>query len=91
MGEILRFVEIGSDFKFADLGADIPIGVVVAGIGAGVDLGVGGFGEWVVGEPQLDLDGGECTFSNFCSWVYSFSMFLGTETLAFQGFWRSPR
>ena len=56
LGEILRFVEICSDFKFADLGADVPIGVVIASISAGVDVGVGGFGERVVSEPQLDLD-----------------------------------
>ena len=41
MDEILRFIEIGSDFKFADFGADVPVGVVVAGVGAGVDVGVG--------------------------------------------------
>ena len=56
MGEVLRFVEIGSDFKFADLGADVPVGVVVAGVGAWVYVGVGGFRERVVCEPQLDLD-----------------------------------
>jgi hypothetical protein len=51
----VRFVKVGSDFSLVELVADIPVSIVVAGVGAGVDFGVLVLGDGVVGEAELDL------------------------------------
>jgi hypothetical protein len=48
-------VQAGPDIAVIDLVADVPVGVVVAGIGAGVEEGFDVLGGGVVGEAQFDL------------------------------------
>lgn len=48
-------MKVGSDFSLVELVADIPVSIVVAGVGAGVDFGVLVLGDGVVGEAELDL------------------------------------
>jgi len=84
-------MEVGSDVSAVDLVADVPMRVVVPGVSARVEFWVFVLGDGVVCEAELDLGGGLGTLSNFCSWVSSFSKFLGTETLVFHCFLRSPR
>ena len=79
------------DLLLGDLVADVPFGVVVPGLGARVDQRLLVLGNGVVREAQFDLCCTLPTFSSFCSWVYSFSKFFGTETLAFQSFFRGSK
>ena len=74
-----------------DLIADVPLGVVIASVCAWVDDRINIFGDGMISEAKLDLNYKELTFSSFCSWVYSYSKLLGTDTLPFHSFFCSPR
>ena len=63
----LLFHKVFLDFFWDGLVADVPLGVVIASVGASVDHWLPILGGWWVGETQLDLGEGVITFSSFCS------------------------
>ena len=51
----VRFIQIGPDFQFADLCADIPISIVISGVCAGINGGIERFRDGIIGESKFDL------------------------------------
>ena len=71
--------------------ADVPFSVIIPCLSARICNWILILRNRMVREAKLDLCCLYSTLSNFCSWVSSFSKFLGTDTLAFQFFFLSPR
>ena len=46
----IRFVEVSSYLQFADLCADVPVGIVISGIGTWIYFGRAAFGYGLIGE-----------------------------------------
>lgn len=59
MGAGVLLEEVLFELLGNHLVADVPFGVVVARVGAGVEFGVGVLGDGVVHEAELDLGEGE--------------------------------
>lgn len=70
---------------------NIPICVIITSISSLEEQGLFILGNRLISEPQLDLLYFKLTFRSFCSCVYSFSKFFGTDTLVFHAFLRRPR
>lgn len=71
--QMVRLVQVGSDFFVLDFGADVPIGVVVSGVSSWVDDWVAASGHRMIRKAQFDLCDVGCYFEEFL--LVSFLLF----------------